>query len=159
MTQQIRPAALVEGLGARTVGHDLVTAKILVVDDDPRNLMAVDEMLRSPGTEIVLAESGEAALRQVLKEDFAVILLDIQMPGLDGYEVASLIRSRPRSSRVPILFLTAFNKDDMHIFRGYTAGAVDYVFKPIEPLVLRSKVDVFVDLYRKTEEIRRQAEE
>src|SRR3712207_9489267 len=81
------------------------------------------------------------------------------MPRLDGYEVAGLIRSRPRSSRVPILFLTAFNKDDLHIFRGYTAGAVDYVFKPIEPLILRSKVDVFVDLYRKTEEIRRQGEE
>src|SRR3712207_3370736 len=81
------------------------------------------------------------------------------MPRLDGYEVAGLIRSRPRSSRVPILFLTAFNKDDLHVFRGYTAGAVDYVFKPIEPLILRSKVDVFVDLYRKTEEIRRQAAE
>ena len=159
MTQQIRPGALVEGPGPRAVGRDLVTAKILVVDDDRRNLMAVEEMLRSPGTEIVLAESGEAALRKVLKDDFAVILLDIQMPDLDGYEVASMVRSRPRSSRVPILFLTAFNKDDMHIFRGYTAGAVDYVFKPIEPLVLRSKVDVFVDLYRKTEEIRRQAEE
>ena len=159
MTQLIRPGALIEGSGPRAVGRELVTAKILVVDDDRRNLMAVEEMLRSPGTEIVLAESGEAALRKVLKEDFAVILLDIQMPDLDGYEVASMVRSRPRSARVPILFLTAFNKDDMHIFRGYTAGAVDYVFKPIEPLVLRSKVDVFVDLYRKTEEIRRQAEE
>src|SRR3712207_4159800 len=81
------------------------------------------------------------------------------MPRLDGYEVAGLIRSRPRSSRVPILFLTAFNKDDLHVFRGYSAGAVDYVFKPIEPLILKSKVDIFVDLYRKTEEIRRQGEE
>ena len=78
------------------------------------------------------------------------------MPRIDGYEVAGLIRARPRSSRVPILFLTAFNKDDLHVFRGYSAGAVDYVFKPIEPLILKSKVDVFVDLYRKTEEIRRQ---
>src|SRR5919106_3708053 len=81
------------------------------------------------------------------------------MPRIDGYEVASMIRARQRSSRVPIIFLTAFNKDDLHVFRGYTAGAVDYVFKPIEPLILRSKVDVFVDLYRKTEEIRRQGEE
>src|SRR5919106_1500932 len=81
------------------------------------------------------------------------------MPRIDGYEVASMIRARQRSSRVPIIFLTAFNKDDLHVFRGYTAGAVDYVFKPIEPLILRSKVDVFVDLYRKTEEIRRQADE
>ncbi len=142
----------------RADGSDPVTAKILVVDDDRRNLFAVQEMLRAPGVELVLAASGEDALRHVLTDEFAVILLDVQMPGLDGYEVASMIRSRPRSSRVPILFLTAFNKDDLHVFRGYTAGAVDYVFKPIEPLVLRSKVDVFVDLYRKTEEIRRQAE-
>jgi len=137
----------------------LVTAKILAVDDDPRNLLAVEEMLRAPGIEVVTADSGEAALRHVLREDFAVILLDVQMPGMDGYEVAGMIRNRQRSSRVPILFLTAFNKDDLHVFRGYSAGAVDYVFKPIEPLILKSKVDVFVDLYRKTEEIRRQGEE
>jgi PAS domain S-box-containing protein len=136
-----------------------IIAKILVVDDDPRNLFAVEEMLRSPVIEIVTADSGKAALRHVLEHDFAAILLDVQMPELDGYEVAGLIRSRPRSSRVPILFLTAFNKDDLHVFRGYSAGAVDYVFKPIEPLILKSKVDIFVDLYRKTEEIRRQGEE
>lgn len=136
-----------------------VVAKILVVDDDRRNLIAVKEVLRSSNIEIVTAESGEAALRHVLRDDFAVILLDVQMPGLDGFEVAGLIRNRPRSSRVPILFLTAYNKDDLHVFRGYSAGAVDYVFKPIEPLILKSKVDVFVDLYRKTEEIRRQGEQ
>jgi len=160
MTQAIAPEPVrAEGIGSRPGGSDPVTAKILVVDDDRRNLFAVEEMLRVPGTEIVLATSGEAALRHVLTDEFAVILLDVQMPGLDGYEVATMIRGRPRSSRVPILFLTAFNKDDLHVFRGYTAGAVDYVFKPIEPLILRSKVDVFVDLYRKTEEIRRQGEE
>lgn len=138
---------------------DPVLAKILVVDDDPRNLIAVQEVLRSPGIEIVTADSGEGALRHVLQDDFAVILLDVQMPRLDGYEVAGLIRNRPRSSRVPIIFLTAYNKDDLHVFRGYSAGAVDYVFKPIEPLILKSKVDIFVDLYRKTEEIRRQGEQ
>src|SRR4051794_36790868 len=122
--------------GPAHASSERILAKILVVDDDPRNLMAAQEMLRSPGLEIVTADSGEAALRHVLQEDFAVILLDVQMPRLDGYEVASLIRSRPRSSRVPILFLTAHNKDDAHVFRGYSAGAVDYVFKPIEPLVL-----------------------
>jgi PAS domain S-box-containing protein len=136
-----------------------VIAKILVVDDDPRNLLAVTEILQAPGVEIVSADSGEAALRHVLKDDFAVILLDVQMPEIDGYEVAGMIRARSRSSRVPIIFLTAFNKDDLHVFRGYSAGAVDYVFKPIEPLILKSKVDVFVDLHRKTEEIRRQGEE
>ena len=137
----------------------LVAAKILVVDDDPRNLFAVEEMLRSPGIEIVLAESGEAALRHVLRDDFAVILLDVRMPRIDGYEVATMIRGRPRSSRMPIIFLTAYNKDELHVFRGYSAGAVDYVLKPIEPLILKSKVDVFVDLYRKTEEIRRKGED
>ncbi|EIM26894.1 response regulator [Microvirga lotononidis] len=138
---------------------DVVLARILVVDDDPRNLLAVEEVLRSPGIEIVTADSGEAALRRVLQDDFALILLDVQMPRLDGYEVAGLIRTRPRSARVPILFLTAVNKDDVHVFKGYSAGAVDYVFKPVEPLILKAKVAIFVDLYRKTEEIRRQGEE
>lgn len=154
-----QPISDLESLAMTRAMPDQVLAKILVVDDDPRNLIAVEEVLRSPGIEIVTADCGEAALRHVLKHDFAVILLDVQMPRMDGYEVAGLIRNRPRSSRVPILFLTAFNKDDMHVFRGYSAGAVDYVFKPIEPLILKSKVDVFVDLYRKTEEIRRQGEE
>jgi len=136
-----------------------VVAKILVADDDPRNLYAVEQMLRGPGIELVLVESGEEVLRRILHDDFALILLDVRMPRIDGYEVAAMIRGRPRSSRIPILFLTAYNKDELHVFRGYSAGAVDYVFKPIEPLILKSKVDIFVDLYRKTEEIRRQGEE
>jgi CheY-like chemotaxis protein len=113
-------------ISARPLSEPIL-AKILVVDDDPRNLIAVEEVLRSPGLQIVTADSGEAALRCILQEDFAVILLDVQMPRLDGYEVAGLIRNRPRSSRVPILFLTAFNKDDLHVFKGYSAGAVEYV--------------------------------
>jgi len=162
MMERFRPAGQSSGVFrpvSTRAGPGPIPAKILVVDDDPRNLLAVEEVLRAPGIEIVTADCGEAALRHVLNEDFAVILLDVQMPRLDGYEVAGLIRSRPRSSRVPILFLTAYNKDDLHVFRGYSAGAVDYVFKPIEPLILKSKVDVFVDLYRKTEEIRWQGEE
>lgn len=136
---------------------DPVRAKILIVDDDRRNLLAASEVLADPAIDLVLANSPEEALRLALREDFALILLDVQMPRMDGYEVASLIRSRSRTSRVPILFLTAHNKEDIHIFRGYSAGAVDYVFKPIQPLVLKSKVDVFVDLYRKAEEIKRKA--
>jgi len=162
MTEHFRPAEpspSASRAATAFVGSGRITAKILVVDDDQRNLFAVEEMLRGPDIQIVLAESGEDALRHILKDDFAVILLDVQMPRIDGYEVASMVRSRARSSRVPIIFLTAYNKDELHVFRGYTAGAVDYVFKPIEPIVLKSKVDVFVDLYRKTEEIRRQAEE
>ncbi|CAO4140540.1 Sensor histidine kinase RcsC [Methylorubrum aminovorans] len=134
-----------------------VRAKILIVDDDRRNLLAASEVLADPAIDLVLANSPEEALRQALRMDFALILLDVQMPRMDGYEVASLIRSRSRTSRVPILFLTAHNKEDIHIFRGYSAGAVDYVFKPIQPLVLKSKVDVFVDLYLKTAEIQRKA--
>jgi PAS domain S-box-containing protein len=138
-------------------GAEQVRAKILIVDDDQRNLLAASEILADPAIDLVLANSPEEALRRALREDFALILLDVQMPRMDGYEVASLIRSRSRTSRVPILFLTAHNKDDIHIFRGYSAGAVDYVFKPIQPLVLKSKVDVFVDLYLKTAEIQRKA--
>jgi PAS domain S-box-containing protein len=139
--------------------HGVVTAKVLVVDDDPRNIYAVEAMLQESGIEVISAMSGEEALRCVLLDDFAVILLDVRMPGLDGYEVAALIRGRERSSRVPIIFLTAYDKEQVHVFRGYSAGAVDYVFKPIEPLILKSKIDVLVELYRKTEEIRRQGEE
>ncbi|WP_318784663.1 response regulator [Methylobacterium flocculans] len=135
----------------------LIRAKILIVDDDRRNLLAASEVLDEAGLDLVLVDSPEEALRRSLREDFALILLDVQMPRMDGYEVAALIRSRPRTSGVPILFLTAHNKDDIHIFRGYSAGAVDYVFKPIQPLILKSKVGVFVDLYRKTEEIRQKA--
>ena len=132
MTEHFRPAEPSAGAARPGIraGSDLVSAKILVVDDDPRNLFAVEEMLRAPGLEIVAADSGEAALRHVLKDDFAVILLDVQMPRIDGYEVAGLIRNRPRSSRVPIIFLTAYNKDDLHVFRGYSAGAVVSSWSP-----------------------------
>ncbi|MER2249531.1 response regulator [Methylorubrum podarium] len=150
------PGGSAELPSARTE-PDPVRAKILIVDDDRRNLLAASEVLADPAIDLVLANSPEEALRQALRDDFALILLDVQMPRMDGYEVASLIRSRSRTSRVPILFLTAHNKEDIHIFRGYSAGAVDYVFKPIQPLVLKSKVDVFVDLYLKTEEIQRKA--
>ena len=134
-------------------------SKILIVDDDERNLFALERLLDDPRHEIVAVRSGEEALRRLLSEDFAVILLDVLMPGLDGYETASMIRQRERSRHIPIIFLTAINKDEVHMFRGYSAGAVDYVFKPIEPFILRSKVSVFVDLFRKTQEIRRNAEQ
>ena len=138
-------------------GEPPIRAKILIADDDRRNLLAVSEILDGPNLDLVLVESGEDALRHTLRDDFALILLDVQMPGMDGYEVASLIRGRSRSSRVPILFLTAYNKEEMHVFRGYEAGAVDYVFKPIQPLVLKSKVSIFVELHRQAEEIKRKA--
>jgi PAS domain S-box-containing protein len=131
-------------------------ARILAVDDDHRNLLAVREVL-DPVGEVVCANSGEEALRCLLKEDFAVILLDVLMPGMDGYETANLIRQRQQTKRTPIIFLSAINKEDAHMLRGYDAGAVDYVFKPFDTLILRSKVAVFVDLYEKTREIQEKA--
>ncbi|RWC69315.1 MAG: response regulator [Mesorhizobium sp.] len=130
--------------------------RVLAVDDDERNLLAIEEVLDGVG-QVICAKSGEEALRFLLKEDFAVILLDVLMPGLDGYETASLIRRRERSNNTPIIFLTAINKEEAHMLRGYDAGAVDYLFKPFDPVMLRSKVMVFVDLYEKTREIERNA--
>jgi CheY-like chemotaxis protein/nitrogen-specific signal transduction histidine kinase len=131
-------------------------ARILVVDDDPRNLLALAEVL-GDSAEVVCAGSGEEALRWLLKEQFAVIILDVLMPGMDGYETAQLVRRREQSRDTPIIFLTAINKEDAHLLKGYDSGAVDYVFKPLQPLVVRSKVSVFVSLYEKTREIERKA--
>lgn len=131
-------------------------ARVLVVDDDERNLLAIGTVLEDIG-EVVLARSGEEALRHLLKGDFAVILLDVYMPGLDGYETAQIIRSREQTKRIPIVFLSAVNKEAEHLMRGYAMGAVDYVFKPVDAVVLRSKVAVFVDLFAKTREIERKA--
>jgi PAS domain S-box-containing protein len=130
--------------------------RVLLVDDDERNLLAVATVLEDLG-EVVLARSGEEALRELLKGEFAVILLDVYMPGLDGYETAQIIRSREQSKGIPIVFLSAVNKETEHLLRGYEMGAVDYVFKPVDPIVLRSKVTVFVDLFAKTKEIERKA--
>ena len=130
--------------------------RVLVVDDDEKNLLAISTVLEDIG-EVVVAKSGEEALRHLLKGEFAVILLDVYMPGMDGYETAQVIREREQTKRIPIVFLSAVNKETQHLIRGYSMGAVDYVFKPVEPLVLRSKVAVFVDLFAKTREIERKA--
>src|SRR6185312_12827332 len=131
-------------------------ARVLLVDDDERNLLAVATVLEDLG-EVVLAHSGEEALRHLLKGEFAVILLDVYMPGMDGYEAAQIIRSRDQSKGIPIVFLSAVNKEAEHLLRGYSMGAVDYVFKPVDPIVLRSKVAVFVELFEKTKEVERKA--
>jgi signal transduction histidine kinase len=130
--------------------------RVLVVDDDENNLLAISTVLEDLG-EIVVAKSGEEALRQLLRGEFAVILLDVYMPGLDGYETAQIIREREQTKGIPIVFLSAVNKETQHLIRGYSMGAVDYVFKPVEPVVLRSKVAVFVDLFAKSREIERKA--
>jgi signal transduction histidine kinase len=132
-------------------------AKILVVDDVPGKLLSISAVLESLDQTIVCVTSGEEALRRLLTDDFAVILLDVNMPGLDGFETAALIRQRKRSEHTPIIFLTAF-PDDTHAERGYSLGAVDYILTPPQADVLRTKVGVFVDLYHKSEQIRRQAD-
>ena len=131
--------------------------KILLVDDTPENLVSLEAALDGLGQELVLANSGMEALRHLLEDDFAAILLDVKMPDLDGFQTAELIRARKRSRHTPILFLTGY-KSDEHLFRGYDLGAVDFLFKPIVPEVLRSKVGVFVELSRNTALLRRQAE-
>ena len=131
---------------------------LLLVDDRPENLLALEGILDDLEFNIVTANSGKEALRCLLKQDFALILLDVEMPGLDGFETAELIRSRRKTRFTPIIFLTAINKTERHVFRGYAVGAVDYLFKPYAPEVLRSKVRVFADLYMKSREVTRQAE-
>ena len=132
--------------------------KILLVDDQPDNLLSAEAVLESLGEEIVKARSGREALRHLLDHDFAVILLDVMMPGMDGFETATLIRARDRSRLTPIIFLTALGKSEEHLFRGYDVGAVDYLFKPIVPEVLRSKVAIFAELNRKTRLLQRHSE-
>lgn len=123
---------------------------ILIVDDRPENLLALNGVLSDLGQHLHFANSAKAALRKVLEEDFAVILLDVHMPDIDGFETAHLIRSREKSSYVPIIFMTALNKEEVDVNQGYEMGAVDYIFKPINPVILRSKVKVFVDLFTKS---------
>src|SRR5687768_16919901 len=132
-------------------------ASILIVDDRPDKLLALEAVLEDLGAAIVRAYSGREALRHVLDREFAVILLDINMPGMDGFETASLIRQRRSSQHVPIIFITSFG-DEMHATRGYSLGAVDYILAPVVPHVLRTKVAVFVDLFKKNQQLQRQAE-
>jgi CheY-like chemotaxis protein len=132
-------------------------AKILLVDDRPENLLALEAILSALDQTLVRASSGEEALKALLTDDFAVILLDVQMPGMDGFETAAHIKRRERTRDIPIIFLTAINHGPHHTFRGYAAGAVDYISKPFDPWVLRAKVSVFVELYMKNVQLREQA--
>jgi signal transduction histidine kinase/BarA-like signal transduction histidine kinase len=129
---------------------------VLLVDDRPENLIALEGTLQCLGQNLVKVQSGRAALKYLLDHDVAVILLDVQMPDIDGFETARLIRQRQRSQHTPIIFLTAFSEQDELRFQGYTLGAVDYLYKPIDPTILASKVSVFIDLFRKNLEIKYQ---
>jgi signal transduction histidine kinase len=138
---------------------DPFRVNILLVDDQPANLMALEAMLQGLGQNLVKAESGREALKQLLTHEFAVILLDVKMPDMDGFETAALIRERDKSRDTPIIFLTAADKTHTEAVRGYAVGAVDYLVKPVVPEFVRSKVSVFVELAKKTELLRRQAEQ
>jgi CheY-like chemotaxis protein len=132
-------------------------AKILLVDDRAENIVALEAILSSLNQTLVPARSGDAALKALLSDEFAVILLDVLMPGMDGFETAAHIKRRPRTRDVPIIFLTARNAEPDYAFRSYSAGAVDYIAKPFDPWVLRAKVSVFVDLYAKNRQLSDQA--
>ena len=131
-----------------------MSAKVLLVDDQVENLIALEAVLEPLGQTLVRAGSGHEALGHLLRDEFALILMDVQMPGLDGFETAAYIKRREKTRHIPIIFLTAISKELHHVFRGYSAGAVDYVLKPFDPLVLRSKVAVFIDLYEKERALR-----
>src|SRR5712691_4501118 len=131
---------------------------ILMVDDSATNLLALESILKTPDRNLVRASSGEDALLYLLDNDAAVVLLDVYMPGIDGLETAELIRSREKSRDIPIIFLTANTTGVSHLSRGYSLGAVDYIVKPVDADILRSKVAVFVELFKKNQEIKQQAE-
>jgi phosphoserine phosphatase RsbU/P len=148
------------GMAGHEVGDapDARKVNILLVDDQPSNLLALEAILGDLGQNLVKARSGMEALRCLLDKDFALILLDVHMPGMDGFETAALIRQREKSKCTPIIFLTAYETNELQVFKGYSAGAVDYICKPFVPTVLRSKVAVFVDIFRMTEQVKQQAE-
>jgi two-component system, sensor histidine kinase and response regulator len=138
-----------------TNGTPETTVNILLVDDDPTKRFAIKTILAPLGETVVEASSGADALRQLLRQEFAVVLLDVRMPMMDGFETAQLIRQRPRSELTPIIFVTALDKAETDMGKGYDLGAVDFVFAPVVPSILRAKVGVFVDLYRAQQELRR----
>ena len=126
-----------------------VPVNILIVDDEPKNLAVLETILDDPGYRLVRATSGEEALLALMADEFAVLVLDVRMPGMSGFEVAQLVKERKKTARIPIIFLTAYYNEDQHILEGYVSGAVDYLHKPVNPAVLRSKVAVFAELHRR----------
>jgi DNA-binding response OmpR family regulator len=133
-------------------------ANVLLVDDRPENLLALESTLADLGQNLIRATSGKEALRHLLVEDFALILLDVQMPDLNGFDLAEMIRERECTQHTPIIFVSATSRDEKYVFKGYSLGAVDYLTKPFEPEILKSKVRFFTKLYRQNQEIKRQAE-
>lgn len=130
------------------IAENISTPKVLVVDDHPDNLVAMRHILANSGSEVVCVESGNEALKQLIRDEFAVVLMDVQMPGMNGFETASIIRENAETKNLPIIFVTAISKEKQYVQQGYELGAVDYLFKPFDPYILRYKVSVFMELYR-----------
>ena len=131
----------------------MIIQKVLMVDDQPANLVSLEAILEEEGRELLKANSGPEALKLLLKEDISLVLLDVQMPGMDGFEVAELMRQRKDTQTIPIIFVTAISKEKKYVFKGYEAGAVDYLFKPLDPVILQSKVGFFLQLDRQRREL------
>jgi response regulator RpfG family c-di-GMP phosphodiesterase len=131
----------------------MIEQRILMVDDQPSNLVSLDAILEAEGRVLLKATSGPEALKILLREDVSLVLLDVQMPGMDGFEVAELMRQRKDTQSIPIIFVTAISKEDKYVFRGYQVGAVDYLFKPLDPVILQSKVNFFLQLDRQRREL------
>ncbi|MCC2676121.1 MAG: putative histidine kinase, atypical hybrid, partial [Ramlibacter sp.] len=129
------------------------TVNILIVDDEPRNLSVLESVLDDPGYRLVRATSGNEALLALMADEFAVLVLDVRMPGMTGFELAQLVKERRKTARIPIIFLSAYYNEDQHVLEGYGSGAVDYLHKPVNPSVLRSKVAVFAELHKKTRQL------
>lgn len=135
------------------MSEDRIIQKILLVDDQPANLVSLEAILDGEDRELIKAGSGSEGLKVLLKEDISLVLLDVQMPGMDGFEMAELMRARKDTQSIPIIFVTAISKEKQYVFKGYQVGAVDYLFKPLDPVILQSKVDFFMQLDRQRREL------
>ena len=135
------------------MSEDTIIQKILLVDDQPANLVSLEAILEADGRELIKANSGPEGLKALLKEDISLVLLDVQMPGMDGFEMAELMRARKDTQSIPIIFVTAISKEKQYVFKGYQVGAVDYLFKPLDPVILQSKVNFFLQLDRQRREL------
>lgn len=135
------------------MSEDRIIQKVLLVDDQPANLVSLEAILEAEDRELIKANSGPEGLKVLLKKDISLVLLDVQMPGMDGFEMAELMRQRKDTQSIPIIFVTAISKEKQYVFKGYQVGAVDYLFKPLDPVILQSKVNFFLQLDRQRREL------
>jgi len=135
------------------VSEERIIQKVLLVDDQPANLVSLEAILEAEDRELIKANSGPEGLKVLLREDISLVLLDVQMPGMDGFEMAELMRQRKDTQSIPIIFVTAISKEKQYVFKGYQVGAVDYLFKPLDPVILQSKVNFFLQLDRQRREL------